>query len=104
MKKLLIVFVVLTLAFSTVAFASTNKPLKNLGAGLDDVFYGSVEVPDSINETNTKGTPAYSSCTSKTNDDVGRGIARFVGGIWKIATFWYPEDEGTTTSKPMVKK
>jgi len=81
------------IAFSGVAFASTNKPLKNLSTGLDDIVYGDVEVPDNINETGTKGTPAYPECTAKTNDDIGRGIARFVGGVWRIATFWYPEDE-----------
>ena len=92
MKKLFIVLIVLVMVFNVSAFASTNKPLQNLGEGLDNIVYGDVEVPDSINETNTKGTPAFTECTSATNDDVGRGIARFVGGIWQVATFWYPED------------
>ena len=92
MKRFFIILVVGALVFNVSVFASTNTPLKNIGEGLDEIFYGSVETPDSIDQTNTKGTPAYSSCTSKTNDDVGRGIARFVGGIWRIATFWYPED------------
>ncbi len=100
MKKLLIFLVILTMFFNVSAFASTNKPLKNLGEGLDDMVYGEIEIPDSIDETHTKGTPAYQSCTTKTNDDVGRGIARFVGGLWRIATFWYPEsDEGAVTAK-----
>ncbi|MBD3379311.1 MAG: hypothetical protein GF408_02495 [Candidatus Omnitrophica bacterium] len=93
MKKLFILIVVAALLFNVSAFASTNKPLKNLGQGLDDILYGQLEVPDNIDETGTKGSPAYSDSTDKTNDDVGRGIARFVGGIWKIATFWYPESE-----------
>ena len=96
MKKLFILLVILVMVFNVSAFASTNKPLKNLGEGLDEIAYGQIEVPDSINQTNTKGTPAYSDCTSKTNDDVGRGIARFVGGVWRIATFWYPEDDATS--------
>ncbi|MDP8298588.1 MAG: hypothetical protein P9L88_01590 [Candidatus Tantalella remota] len=93
MKKFFILLVILVMVFNVSVFASTNKPLKNLGEGLDEIVYGQIEVPDSINETNTKGTPAYPECTSATNDDVGRGIARFVGGVWRIATFWYPEDD-----------
>ena len=92
MKKILILLVVFGLMANCMVFASTNKPLENLGKGLDEVAYGQIEVPDNINETDTKGTPAYPECTSKTDDGVGRGIARFVGGVWKIATFWYPED------------
>ncbi|MEA3489832.1 MAG: hypothetical protein U9R44_05805 [Candidatus Omnitrophota bacterium] len=99
MKKLLIFFVIFAILSSVSAFASTNKPLQNIGKGLDDIVYGEIEIPDSINETNTKGTPAYPDCTSATNDDVGRGIARFVGGLWKIATFWYPEEEGSVSGK-----
>ena len=94
MKKFLILLVIFAMVLSVNAFASTNKPLKNIGDGLNDIAYGEIEVPDSIDETHTKGTPAYPDCTSKTNDDVGRGIARFVGGVWKLATFWYPESEG----------
>ncbi len=92
MKKLFVIMIAFVMLLNVSAFASTNKPLQNLGDGLDNIVYGDVEVPDSINETNTKGSPAFSDCTSATNDDVGRGIARFVGGVWEIATFWYPED------------
>ncbi len=93
MKKTLTLLVVLAFVCNVNVFASTNKPLENLGEGLDNVFYGELEVPDNMNETNSKGTPAFNDCTEKTNDDVGRGIARFVGGVWQIATFWYPEDD-----------
>jgi hypothetical protein len=96
MNKVFIFFVIFAVFFSAIstgAFASTNKPLDNLGKGLDDMLYGVVEIPDNISETGTKGTPAYPSCTKKTNDDVGRGIARFVGGLWRAVTFWYPESE-----------
>ncbi len=97
MKRFLIFLFIFALLFNVNAFASTNKPLKNLGQGLDDMFYGSVEVPDSIDETGTKGSPAYASCTGKTNDDMGRGIARFVGGLWRVATFWYPEEDASAS-------
>ncbi|MFQ5952167.1 MAG: hypothetical protein ACE5JK_02020 [Candidatus Omnitrophota bacterium] len=102
MKRFFIFFIIIAIVFcagNVGSFASTNKPLKNLGKGLDDVLYGQLEVPDNVNKTGTKGTPAYPDCTSKTNDDVGRGIARFVGGLWRIATFWYPEDEGAIAAK-----
>lgn len=98
MKKLLTLLVVFAIIFNVSAFASTNKPLKNLGGGLDDMAYGDLEIPDNANETQTKGTPAYPDCTTKTNDGTGRGIARFVGGLWKVATFWYPESTSTTSS------
>lgn len=96
MKKLFILVLVAAMMFSATAFASTNKPLKNLGQGLDDMVYGKMEVPDNINETGSKGSPAYDSCTEKTNDDFGRGVARFVGGAWRIVTFWYPEDDANS--------
>ncbi|MGB2631094.1 MAG: hypothetical protein WBD24_02230 [Candidatus Omnitrophota bacterium] len=99
MKRHLTFLVIVAFIFCSIsigAFASTNKPLKNLGQGLDDILYGQLEVPDNANETGTKGSPAYADCTDKTNDDVGRGIARFVGGLWRIATFWYPEEDTAT--------
>jgi len=93
MKKFFSVLVILSLVFSVSAFASTNKPLQKLGSGLNDIVYGEVEIPDNIDETGTKGTPAYSECTAKTDDGFGRGITKVVGGLWKVATFWYPEDD-----------
>ena len=92
MKKIIVFMVVFVMVCSVSAFASTNKPLERLGSGLNNIAYGEIEIPDSIDETGTKGTPAFPDCTAKTNDDVGRGIARFVGGVWQIATFWYPEE------------
>ena len=92
MKKFFALLVIFALLLNVSAFASTNKPLVSIGSGWDVIVYGDLEVPDSIDETNTKGSPAYPDCTAKTDDDVGRGIARFVGGIWKLAIFWYPED------------
>ena len=96
MKKIIILSVLL-LVFSVIStFASTIKPVKNIGDGMHEMYYGVAEIPDNVNKTGTKGTPLSQDCTSKTNDDVGRGIARFVGGLWKVATFWYPEDESGT--------
>ena len=94
MRRYLTFLIIISVLFCAMgAYASTNKPLKNLGNGLDNAFYGVVEIPDNMNETGSKGSPAYPDCTQMTNDDVGRGIARFVGGLWRIATFWYPEEE-----------
>jgi hypothetical protein len=97
MKKILVVFVIVALVFSMgisgSSFASENKPLENLSKGIDDVFYGDVEVPDNMNETGSKGTPLNAECTDTTKDDVGRGIARVVRGLYRIATFWYPEKD-----------
>ena len=84
-------FIISAFIFSNVSMASQNKPLERLGKGLDNIVYGHVEVPDNINQTNSKGK-AIDSCTAKTKDDVGRGIARVVKGIFEIATFWYPQD------------
>ncbi|HNX91274.1 MAG TPA: hypothetical protein PKY78_04300 [Candidatus Omnitrophota bacterium] len=99
MKKVIAVCTIFMFLFSSYAMASTNKPLKNLGDGLDNVVYGHTEVPDSIDQTKTKGKPAYEKCTTATKDDVGRGAARVVGGVWRILTFWYPEDDATGATK-----
>ena len=93
MKKLIAIVVIVAFIPSFSAFAiSKNEPFKNLSTGIDNVTYGTIEVPDSIDETKTKGEKAFSKCTDTTKDDVGRGIARVVGGLWEIATFWYPTD------------
>ena len=93
MKKIIVVLVIITFLPAMNALAiSKNEPLKNLGTGLDNMAYGVIETPDSANQTQSKGEPACSECTSDTKDDVGRGIARVVGGIWQVATFWYPTD------------
>lgn len=93
MKKIIAIIIILSLIPSFSAFAiSNNEPLKKLGKGLNDIVYGTIEVPDNIDLTNSKGKVAYPNCTDATKDGVGRGIARVVGGIWEIATFWYPED------------
>ena len=93
MKKIIAGLVIITLISSGSAFAiSKNEPLKNMSKGLDNVVYGIVEVPDNVDQGNAKGTRAFEDCTDKTKDDVGRGVARVVGGVWQLATFWYPKD------------
>jgi len=93
MRKTIALLIVISIVLTSSVFAiSRNEPLKKLSKGLDNIVYGEIEVPDNINETNTKGTKAFTDCTDDTKDGVGRGIARIVGGIWEIATFWYPVD------------
>ena len=92
MKKIISLVLISLFLLSYTGIASENKPLEKIGKGLDEVVYGSVETPDNINATNSKGTKAFSDCTDKTKDGVGRAIVRVVGGVFKLATFWYPED------------
>lgn len=93
MKKFIAILIIVAFIPSFSAFAiSKNEPFKNLSKGLQNVTYGSLEVPDNISETNSKGEKAFPECTDDTKDDVGRGIVRIVGGIWELATFWYPTD------------
>ena len=94
MTRIIAGLILITLISSVNAFAiSQNEPLKNMSKGLDNVVYGIVEVPDSVDQGNTKGAKAFEDCTDKTRDDVGRGVARVVGGVWQLATFWYPTDK-----------
>ena len=93
MKKFIVCLLIVAFVPVTGAYAiSKNEPLKNISRGLDNIVYGDIEIPDNINETNSKGTVAFKKCTDSTKDDVGRGIARIVGGIWELATFWYPTE------------
>ena len=93
MKKIVVVLIILSFMSGLNAFAiSKNEPLKKLSVGLDNMAYGSIEVPDNIDETNSKGEKAFKDCTDDTKSDVGRGIARVVGGLWQVLTFWYPSE------------
>jgi len=93
MKKIIVFIVIVAFIPTLSAFAiSKNEPLKKISMGLDNVTYGTVEIPDDMNKTNSKGTKAFNDCTDATKDDVGRGIVRIVGGLWELATFWYPTD------------
>ena len=93
MKKFIACVIILSIALSFEAFAiSKNEPLENLGKGLDNIVYGDLETPDNVNGTNSKGTKAFPECTDMTKDDVHRGIARIVGGLFQVLTFWYPTE------------
>ena len=93
MRKVIAIAIIVTLVSSLSVFAiSKNEPLKKLSIGLDNIAYGGIEVPDNINETHTKGEKAFEDCTDDTKDGVGRGIVKIVGGLWQLATFWYPTD------------
>ena len=93
MKRVIIILILAAFIPSASVFAiSKNEPFKNISKGLKNIVYGDLEVPDNINETGSKGTKAFDKCTDDTKDDVGRGIVRIVGGIWQLATFWYPTE------------
>ena len=106
MRKTISLVVLIMFIAGLNAFAvSKNEPLKKLSIGLDNVAYGGIEIPDSINETSSKGAKAFDKCTDSTKDGVGRGIARIVGGLWQMATCWYPVDtDAKAASKPIKTK
>ncbi len=92
MKKAAALLVLGVFVFSTaMIFAETTKD--RLSSGMNNLLYGQVEVPKNLNETKSKGAKAFDSCTDKTKDGVARGIARTVGGVWKILTFWNADVE-----------
>jgi len=92
-KKFVVLLILVAFVTSSSAFAiSKNEPFKKLSIGLKNIAYGSLEVPDNINGTDSKGEKAFPECTDDTKSDVGRGIARIVGGLWELATFWYPSE------------
>ena len=93
MKKIIALLIIVSFIPTLNALAiSKNEPFKKLAVGLQNVTYGTIEVPNNINETKSKGQKAFKDCTDDTKDDIGRGIARVVGGIWELATFWYPTE------------
>ena len=93
MKKIIAILLVMVFVSGINAFAvSKNEPFKNLGKGIDNICYGAVEVPDNLNETGSKGEKAFKDTTDDTKSDAGRGITRIVGGLWQLATFWYPTE------------
>lgn len=93
MKKFIVFVLIATFIMTSSVFAiSKNEPFKKLSKGLDNIVYGSVETPDNINETKSKGQVAFKECNDDTKSDVGRAVTRVIGGLWEIATFWYPTD------------
>ncbi|OGW53710.1 MAG: hypothetical protein A2Y81_08835 [Nitrospirae bacterium RBG_13_43_8] len=93
MRKFIVLLILIAFIPSFSAFAvSKNEPFKKISIGLKNITCGVIEIPDNSNKTNSKGEKAFTKCTDATKDDVGRGIVRVVGGLWEIATFWYPTD------------
>jgi len=79
-----------------VASQPMEKTKDRASRAMNNILYGPMEIPKNIDETKTKGTP-IPGCSTKTRSGVERGIARFVGGVWQLATFWY-SDPGCVTS------
>ncbi|MDD5439324.1 MAG: hypothetical protein PHS37_03965 [Candidatus Omnitrophica bacterium] len=103
MRKVLVLALICMFILSYAGFAAQNKPLTNLKTGLDNVVTGQVELPDNVNQYNSKGAPAFEKTTaSHTKDDVGRAIVKTVGGLWQVATFWYPKEDAAAA--PAAKK
>jgi len=112
MKKLVLLAIVSIFILSTIgAYAAdtsqpTIKPTETTkdraSRAMNNMFYGPAETPDNMVETNTKGTQ-MDRCTTKTKTGVERGIARLVGGMWQLATFWYA-DPGPAATAPGSKE
>lgn len=89
-------------ATALVAFAGSDAGLEKtkdrISKGVDNIFYGQVEIPDNLDQTKSKGTQ-LEKCNVKTRSGVERGIARVVGGVWQLATFWYSDPGCVTSSK-----
>lgn len=111
-KKFIILAIVSIFILSTVgayaAESSSSQPTvppmektkDRLNRGMNNLLYGPTEVADNLNETKTKGTQ-IDRCSTKTRSGVERGIARFVAGVWQVATFWY-SDPGCVTSSSQL--
>jgi hypothetical protein len=93
MRKIIICAILALFIFSISGIALAEKTKDRASSGMDHMFYGPVEVPKNLNETNSKGTKVSDVHTEKTRDGVERGIARFTTGLWKLATFWYSDHE-----------
>jgi hypothetical protein len=78
-----------------------EKTKDRLSRGMNNIFYGQIEVPKNIDETKTKGTKVER-CSEKTRSGVERGIARTIAGLWQVATFWYSDPECVTSSAPQT--
>lgn len=112
-KKIIAIAIVSIFIFSAIgSYAATDtaqptaqpmeKTKDRLSRGMNNLLYGPTEVPQNIDETKTKGTK-IDRCTEHTKSGVERGIARIVGGVWQLATFWY-SDPGYETSSSVERK
>jgi len=110
-KRSLSLLIAALLIFTTIGVCGnldqpTAKPYEStkdrIGRGMNNLLLGPVETPKNIDETKTKGTK-MERCSTKTRSGLERGIARIVGGVWQLATFWYSDPGCVTSSKPAVK-
>ena len=76
-----------------------EKTKDRASRAMNNILYGPLEGADNIDQTHTKGTQ-MEKCTTKTRSGVERGIARVVGGVWQLATFWYSDPGCVTSTKP----
>ena len=114
-KKIITLAIVTIFIFSTIgayaAETSTSQPTAapmektkdRASRAMNNLLYGPTEVPNNLNETNTKGTK-IDRCSEKTRTGVERGIARFVAGVWQLATFWYSDPGAATTASKTPTK
>jgi len=113
MKKVLSIAIVSIFIFSTIGVYAasetaqpTAQPMEKTkdraSRAMNNLLYGPTEIPQNIDETKTKGTK-MDRCTEKTRGGVERGIARIVGGIWQLATFWYSDPGCATSSSGQTK-
>ena len=72
------------------AFAAEAKQKGRLSKGIDNLFYGTVEVPDNMKQD---GEKPFARVTARENDGFGKGIARTVGGIFQLLTPWVEDDK-----------
>lgn len=108
MKKIAVFVIAALFIFSSIGAYAADPALKQpvakslettkdrVSRGVNNIFYGPTETLVNLNDTETKGEP-IERCTPKTRTGVERGIARLVGGVWQVATFWY-SDPGCVTS------
>lgn len=104
MKKISILMAFMLMFSGVNAFASADRPLKNIGESLKQTAPAGSCPLSSVNNTDTKAVVPCNDCAPKTSDEVGKGIARFVGGLLKVAIFWCPEDRSAsaTSAAPAV--
>lgn len=91
MRRVISVIIISIFLLSSISIAA-EKEFERLSTGMSNILYGGLELPDNMDETNSKGTKAFPECTDATKDGVARTITRVVGGIFQVATFWYTED------------
>ena len=116
LKNVIILVIVSIFIFSAAgvyAASEANQPTAQsmestktrASRAMNNMLYGPVEVAGNLNETGTKGTK-IDKCSEKTRSGVERGIARFVGGVWQLATFWYsdPNISGPSSSSSSSTK